>query len=82
MLAGRSPFEPIREDDRNPGHFHEYTLSELQDTAEQVGLRVERVVAASYFLSNGRLDRACRKLAPVLPASLQEGYTVTLRTVG
>ncbi len=40
MLAGRNPFELIRETHRNPGHFREYTAAELQDYGKKLGLAV------------------------------------------
>ena len=29
MLFGRNPYDPIREESGNPGHFHEHTVDEL-----------------------------------------------------
>jgi len=49
LLAGRHPYEPIREDVRNPGHFREYTAGELRHYAEGAGLVVERCSHESYF---------------------------------
>src|SRR5207244_11836096 len=41
LLAGRNPFEPLREDLHQAGHFREYTLAELVDLEERAGFAVE-----------------------------------------
>ena len=41
MLGGRNPYELIREDATNPGHFREYTAAELRRYAAVAGLAVE-----------------------------------------
>ena len=38
MLLGRPPFELIRENPYNPGHFREYTARELEKYGRQLGL--------------------------------------------
>jgi 2-polyprenyl-3-methyl-5-hydroxy-6-metoxy-1,4-benzoquinol methylase len=73
MLAGRSPFEPIRDSDENPGHFHEYTATELAAVGRDAGLEVEDVLAANYFGEGG----AYAALGRVLPRSLRHGITAT-----
>jgi len=40
MLRGINPFEKIRQDRFNPGHFREYTPKELLEVAKQVGFSV------------------------------------------
>jgi 2-polyprenyl-3-methyl-5-hydroxy-6-metoxy-1,4-benzoquinol methylase len=49
LLLGRHPYEAIREDCSDPGHFREYTLSELRELARQSGFRVERAATGCYF---------------------------------
>jgi cyclopropane fatty-acyl-phospholipid synthase-like methyltransferase len=49
LLAGRNPFEMIRVDTANPGHFREYTRAELQDIARGAGFVVERSTTQCYF---------------------------------
>jgi SAM-dependent methyltransferase len=79
LLLGRNPYEPIREEPRNPGHFHEYTVSELRDAVAAAGLEVERVLTANYFDHGSRKNRAYRAAGRVLPASLREGITLIAR---
>jgi hypothetical protein len=79
MLLGRNPYEPIRDQPGNPGHFHEYTLGELRAAVEAAGLEVERVITANYFDHGSRKNRAYRALEPLLPGTLREGITVVAR---
>ncbi|HXV02858.1 MAG TPA: methyltransferase domain-containing protein [Gaiellaceae bacterium] len=79
LLLGRNPYEPIREEPRNPGHFHEYTVSELRDAVAAAGLEVERVLTANYFDHGSRKNRAYRTAGRVLPGTLREGITLIAR---
>jgi len=49
LLAGRNPYELIREDATDPGHLREYTARELRRYAQQVDLIVERCSHENYF---------------------------------
>jgi trans-aconitate methyltransferase len=79
MLLGRNPYDPIREERRNPGHFHEHTVRELLDAVEAAGLEVTRWLTANYFDHGSRKNRAYRALGGALPATLREGITVVAR---
>jgi hypothetical protein len=79
LLLGRNPYEAIREEPRNPGHFHEYTVSELRDAVTAAGLEVERVLTANYFDHGSRKNRAYRAAGRVLPGTLREGITMIAR---
>jgi trans-aconitate methyltransferase len=78
MLAGRSPWEPIRSSRTNPGHFHEYTVPELRDAAREAGLAVTGCRVENYFDRGSFLARAYNVAARALPASLRHGITMTL----
>jgi SAM-dependent methyltransferase len=80
LLLGRNPYEPIRADPRNPGHFHEYTLEELRAAVQGAGLYVTQVLAANYFDHGSRKNRLYRAVGRVLPPSLREGITVVARS--
>ena len=82
MALGRNPYEPIRNQPGNPGHFHEYTVTELRAAVEAAGLEVERLIAANYFDHGSRKNRAYRALGPMLPGTLREGLTVVARSGG
>ena len=76
MVLGRNPYDPIREERGNPGHFHEHTVDELVAAVEAAGLDITRVLTENYFDHGSRKNRAYRTLGRVLPRSLREGITV------
>jgi len=49
LLLGRNPYEMIRLDNTNPGHFREYTSGELRRLAVGAGLTVEKLSTHFYF---------------------------------
>jgi 2-polyprenyl-3-methyl-5-hydroxy-6-metoxy-1,4-benzoquinol methylase len=88
LALGLNPFERIRLDPSNPGHFREYTLGELREIVSGAGFTVERHWTAYYFDARfarhdegheppaqiaGALKNAANRL---LPASLREGITI------
>lgn len=76
LLTGHSPFEIIREDSGNPGHFCEYTPTDLGYLAQRVNLEVTGLWLRNYFGPNAPLyNLACA----LLPGHLHDGITVTLR---
>lgn len=79
MLLGRNPYAPIREEQGNPGHFHEYTLGELLEAVEAAGLEVTRRLTQNYFDHGSRKNQAYRALDSVLPRTFREGITVVAR---
>jgi SAM-dependent methyltransferase len=76
MLLGHNPYEPIRHEPGNPGHFHEYTVGELRNAFDAAGFTIEREITANYFDHGSRKNRAYRALEPLLPGPLREGITV------
>jgi len=91
MALGVNPFERIRRERDNPGHFREYTAGELRELLVGAGFSVERVWMKHYFdvryarhergdeapsLIVGSLKNAFYRL---LPASLREGITILAR---
>ena len=75
MLRGINPFEMIRENNRDPGHFREYTVTELKNLAAGVGLKVEVVKFMNYWKSPG-----VRGLVESVFPSLRNGLTVVFRS--
>jgi 2-polyprenyl-3-methyl-5-hydroxy-6-metoxy-1,4-benzoquinol methylase len=49
MLLGRNPFEKIRENHLDPGHFREYTKQEIIEYSENTGFQVDKFIAGNYF---------------------------------
>jgi SAM-dependent methyltransferase len=82
MALGQNPYDPIRDEAANPGHFHEYTVDELREAVEAAGLTVERLLTANYFDHGSRKNRVFRALESVLPGTLREGITVVARPGG
>ncbi len=91
MLLGMNPFERIRADRSNPGHFREYTRPELVGILQQAGFTIDSVQMKYYFdaryadheIGNeparpigGAIRNAFYRL---LPGSLQEGITIVAR---
>jgi 2-polyprenyl-3-methyl-5-hydroxy-6-metoxy-1,4-benzoquinol methylase len=91
LLLGVNPFERIRTERDNPGHFREYTASELKELLAGAGFSIDRVWMKHYFdiryarhnrgdeppqLVVGALKNALYRL---LPASLREGITILAR---
>jgi SAM-dependent methyltransferase len=82
MLLGRNPYDPIRDEAHNPGHFHEYTVGELRDAVEAAGLDVTQLVTANYFDHGSRKNRLYRAAGPLLPSTLREGITIVAQRSG
>ena len=90
-MAGRNPYELIRPDGGNPGHFREYTLAELRDYARQAHFEVVEVAQRFYFDARfARHGEGAPRPQPVvgaiknavyraLPRFLREGVTFVLR---
>jgi len=72
MLLGYNPFERIRFYLQNPGHFREYTLSELKGMGQTCGLDV---VAAYHANFSGPGKRIVHNLIP----SMRDGLVVLFR---
>lgn len=79
MLLGRNPYDSIRDEPANPGHFHEHTVRELLLVVEAAGLEVTRWLTQNYFDHGSRKNAAYRALGAVLPRTLREGITVVAR---
>ena len=79
LLAGRNPYEPIREDKRQAGHFREYTAAELRTLLDASGFDVTETRLANYFLTGSRKNRVLVRHGDRLPAGLRQGITVTAK---
>ncbi len=90
MLLGRNPFELIRDDASNPGHFREYTANEVRTYGKSVGLDLEELAIRSYFdfryARHGGTTPLTRTLGaiknvvyPCLPPTMRPGLTAIFR---
>lgn len=49
IICGQNPFETIRENNQNPGHFREYTKKELFTLAEMSNYKVIDFIYSNHF---------------------------------
>ena len=78
LLAGRHPYEMIRPERENPGHFRELTVGELRTVATEAGFTVESLSVQNYFGLTSPRRRAVKRATGVLPATLRDGITAVL----
>ena len=88
LAAGRNPFERIRPDPANPGHFREYTARELAQILSQAGFAMKRSWSQFYFDArfarheigneppNHLRGSAMNIINKLLPGFLREGITI------
>ncbi len=80
LLLGMNPYERIRFDPTNPGHFREYTKAELIEAGATAGLATVRHEYKDYFgISGGlakRLGLVAYKLIIVFLPQLSRGQTI------
>lgn len=90
IIIGRHPYEMIRENTNDPGHFREYTRKELCGVAEEAGFQILDWGAYNYFDYRYhpqagerpwlRRAGAVMNLAYLLtPPSLRMGQTLVVR---
>ena len=74
LILGTNPYERIRLDRTNPGHFREYTAKELAEVAQATGFRVRGTTFHDFESRSSALLRAVSRAAP----SLRRMMTVVL----
>lgn len=79
LLLGRNPYEMIREDPINPGHYHEYTKSELFNIAQQIGYQVFWFKYSNYFNRQSKIEKIYGFIQKFTVPSLKDGMTLVLR---
>jgi len=89
LLVGKNPYMLIKESRRNPGHFREYTKSELIGYVKNCGLNLDTVYYGNYFSYQYafnkhekrkmyNLSKLVKLLYSILPSSLKPGITMIL----
>ena len=73
MLFGKNPYELIREDEKNPGHFREYTMKELEAYTQAIGCEILYKQFCVYWSFNNYLE----KIINIIP-SFRRGLTIIL----
>ena len=92
MLLGNNPFEKIRENNTNPGHYREYTKKEIFDYATATGFAVDIFCYGNYFDYRyiSHVNNDCQKnnylalinyFYSILPGSLKPGLTFVLKKI-
>ena len=79
LLAGRNPFEPIRDDLHQAGHFREYTARELERLVRDAGLQPVRTRLDNYFRTGSVKNRLLVELSGAFPPGLRQGITLVAR---
>ncbi len=79
MLLGKNPYEMLRETREGPGHFREYTLTELIKIAKKAGLKPASYLMANYFPRNDLRAKFYNFISFFLPSSFRDGLTIVFR---
>jgi SAM-dependent methyltransferase len=79
VVCGMNPYEMIRDDSRNPGHYREYTVRELIGLARGSGFSVSSLAVKNYFNPEHLPARVYNRICYMLPPSLRDGITLVLR---
>lgn len=78
MLLGKHPYDTIREDNLNPGHFREHTLDELLSISKDVGFKVKSFTIDNYFVHKRLIGIMYDLVCKILPKSFRHGITLIL----
>jgi len=76
MLMGINPYELIRVERNNPGHFREYTMQELLRYGLEQNLSVWRKEYCNYWASTNKVFNFLEKAIP----SFRRGITLIFIT--
>lgn len=76
MLFGVNPFEHIREETQNPGHFREYTRTELVNYSSSCGFRVIDARVDNLFAYGPGSGRLFSRISEWLPMSFRRDITL------
>lgn len=80
LLWGANPFEMIREDRDNPGHFREYTSRELHTLARAAGFEVVVITLSNYHSHDSSKSILGRIIRPFFSyPNFRRGITMTLQ---
>ena len=79
LLRGRNPYDMIRVNADNPGHFREYTVTELVEIARKVGFEVHEVMLSNYFSHDSTKNRIEKFLRGLGPKSFHRGITMLMK---
>lgn len=78
MFLGKHPYDMIREDNLNPGHFREYTKGELLNVVKDVGFKVKGFTLDNYFIHKRLAGILYDLVCKMLPGNFRHGITLIL----
>ncbi|MEO0092040.1 MAG: methyltransferase domain-containing protein [candidate division WOR-3 bacterium] len=79
LLIGRNPYEMIREDMLNPGHYHEYTKNELFTIAQKIGYNVYWFKYSNYFNRLSKIEKIYGFVQKFTLPQLKDGMSLILQ---
>lgn len=79
MIAGVHPYEKIRDDPKNPGHFREYTKGEVVAYAESHGLRLVHFSGRAHLDYPNMVGKIYNRVTTCLPTSLRDSMYFVFR---
>jgi hypothetical protein len=77
LLAGRHPYEMLRQSRENPGHIREYTRPELVKAGETAGLRLVSASLENYFITDDPFYKFIYGVSALVPG-LRTGLIMVL----
>lgn len=78
IFLGKHPYDMIRENNLNPGHFREYTINELLDVARNTRFKIKSVTLDNYFVHKRLFGIFYNLACMVLPKNFRHGITLIL----
>lgn len=79
MLTGKNPYELLRENLKNPGHFREYTKKELITLGLECGFTTKEIIMDEYFENPSIGSKIYRAFKNIIPKNLRSGITIVLK---
>lgn len=79
LLLGHNPYELIRDNDTNPGHFRELTRAELIHYCEQAGFTVVEAKIENLYRSGNAIWRLFGYVTNWCPRNFRRDMTVLVR---
>jgi SAM-dependent methyltransferase len=73
LIFGKNPYELIRLDKHNPGHFREYTIHELRDMGLEAGLKLVEYETKNYFTRFTGKGKVFDAFTDMMPISFRTG---------
>ncbi|CAN2044071.1 hypothetical protein GMMP1_200009 [Candidatus Magnetomoraceae bacterium gMMP-1] len=79
MFLGKNPYEMIRENADNPGHFREYTKKELIKIAKASDFEICKIVRTNYFSHDSSKTAIEKFIRSISLSSIRRYIAMVLR---